>query len=359
MSQINIGVIGCGYWGPNLIRNIAELPSANLVAVADARPDRLKHIKTLYPFVQITENYQDMFSMGIEAVIIATPPHTHFAIASDCLNHGINVLVEKPLTLNSADAEALIKLADERNLTLMVGNTFEYNSAVEMLKNVIDSGELGEIFYIDAVRTNLGLFSTKLNVMWDLAPHDVSILLYLLGKDPHNVAAQGRSSIYKGIEDLVYMHMNFDNDVVAHIHVSWLDPNKVRRITVVGSKKMAVYDDIEPLEKIKIYDKGVDAPPYADTFAQFQFSYRYGNVVIPYVKFTEPLRIECQHFIDSIMSKTQPRSNGVVGLRIVKILEAADWSLKNHGTQKVIEPLEVDKLLKSPAGVTVNGNGKH
>jgi predicted dehydrogenase len=355
MSQINIGVIGCGYWGPNLIRNIAELPVGNLVAVADTRPDRLKHIKTLYPFVQITENYQDMFSMGIDAVIIATPPHTHFAIATECMQHGINCLVEKPLTLNSADAEALIKMADERGLVLMVGNTFEYNSAVETLKQIVDSGELGEIFYIDAVRTNLGLFSTKLNVMWDLAPHDVSILLYLLGKDPVNVAANGRSSIYKGIEDLVYMHMNFDNEIVAHVHVSWLDPNKVRRITVVGSKKMAVYDDIEPLEKIKIYDKGVEAPPYADTFAQFQFSYRYGNVVIPYIKFTEPLRVECQHFIDSILNKTRPRSDGVVGLRIVKILEAADWSLKNQGSQKVLEPLDTSKLLKSPMAMTQNG----
>jgi predicted dehydrogenase len=358
MSHVNIGVIGCGYWGPNLIRNIAELPSGNLVAVADARPERLKHIKSLYPFVQITENYQDLFSMGIDAVIIATPPHTHYEIASDCLKHGINCLVEKPLTLNSADAEALIKLADERGLVLMVGNTFEYNSAVEMMKQIIDSGELGEVFYINAVRTNLGLFSTRHNVMWDLAPHDISIVLYLLGQDPLNVTAMGRSSIYKGVEDLVYMHMNFANDLIAHVHVSWLDPNKVRNITVVGSKKMAVYDDIEPLEKIKIYDKGVDAPPYADTFAQFQFSYRYGNVVIPYIKFTEPLRVECQHFIDSIVNKTTPRSDGVVGLRIVKILEAADWSLKNQGTRKDIEPTIASKL-RNKADIISTANGKH
>lgn len=359
MSNVNIGVIGCGYWGPNLIRNIAELPSGNLVAVADTRADRLKHIKTLYPFVQVTENYSDLFSMGIDAVIIATPPHTHFAIAQDCLNHGINVLVEKPLTLNSADGEALIKLAAEKNLVLMVGNTFEYNTAVEMLKQIVDSGELGEVFYVNAVRTNLGLFSTRHNVMWDLAPHDISIMLYLLGKEPTSVSAMGRSSIYKGVEDLVYMHMNFDNDIVGHVHVSWLDPQKVRRITVVGSKKMVVYDDIEPLEKIKIYDKGVDAPPYADTFAQFQFSYRYGNVVIPYIKFTEPLRVECQHFIDSITNKTRPRSDGVVGLRIVKVLEAGEWSLKNQSQLKNIEPTSIELATPALSTVNGNGNGKH
>jgi predicted dehydrogenase len=353
MSAVNIGVIGYGYWGPNLVRNVAELPGGNLVAVSDMREDRLKQVKTMYPSVAVTTNYQDLFAVGLDAVIIATPPHTHFAVAKDCMEHGLHCLVEKPITLNSQDAEALVKIAEERGLALMVGNTFEYNSAVEMLKQMVDSGDLGEVFYINAVRTNLGLFSTKLNVMWDLAPHDLSILLYLLGKEPHSVAANGRSSIYKGVEDIVYLNMKFENDVLGHVHVSWLDPQKVRQITVVGSKKMAVYDDMEPLEKIKVYDKGVETPPYTSTYAEFQFSYRHGNVVIPYIKFAEPLRVECQHFIDSIRNKTRPKSDGVVGLRIVRVLEAAEWSLRNNGQARDIEPFE------SLGATLPAANGKH
>jgi predicted dehydrogenase len=305
--------------------------------VADKRTDRLQHLKNLNPNIAVTTDYHDLFNMGVDAVVVATPPATHYKIAKDCLDHGLHVLVEKPLTLNGPDAEGLIEAARARDLRLMVGNTFEYNAAVLALKNMIDSGDLGDIFYINAVRTNLGLFQTNINVMWDLAPHDISILLYLLGKTPKYVSATGRASIAKGIQDIVYVSMEFDDDLLAHVHVSWLDPRKVRQITVVGSKQMALYDDVEPLEKIKIYDKGVDAPPYSDTFADFQFSYRYGDVRVPYIKFTEPLRVECQHFVDSIINHTEPRSNGEVGLKIVRVLEAAQKSLEHHGQRMPVE----------------------
>jgi predicted dehydrogenase len=343
MEKVRVGIVGAGYWGPNLIRNFMMLPSAEVVAVADTKPDRLQNIKCLFPQIEVTSNYRNFFSMQLDAVVIATPPATHFRIAYDCLEHGLNVLVEKPLTLMSADAEELIELAEERNLTLMVGNTFEYNSAVQALRDLINTGELGDIYYIDAVRTNLGLFQPHVNAMWDLAPHDISILLYLLGKDPLSVSANGKPSIFRNIHDVVYLHLKFPDNVLAHVHVSWLNPCKVRRITVVGSKKMAVYDDVENLEKIKIYDKGVEALPYTESYGDFQCSYRYGDVVTPYIQHIEPLRVECQHFIDCIVNHTQPRSDGWVGLRIVKVLEAASMSLQNDGEQRAISPTVIQR----------------
>lgn len=338
MSMINVGVIGAGYWGPNLIRNLSDLPKTNLVAVADMKQERLNRIARLYPSVKTVSDYRDLFDMGLDAVVIATPPATHFPIAAECLRNGLSVMVEKPLTLRAEDSEALIELADRMGLTLMVGNTFEYNAAVETLKGLIDSGELGDIYYINAVRTNLGLFQPNANAMWDLAPHDISILLYLLGKEPYSVSATGGKHVFKHIHDVVFMHLKFADNLQAHIHVSWLDPNKVRKITVVGSKKMAVYDDVENLEKIRVYDKGVDVPPYTDTFAEFQCSYRYGDIVTPHIHFTEPLKVECEHFADSVMNRTTPKSSGLVGLRIVKVLEAAQHSLDHDGGSVSITP---------------------
>lgn len=346
MSVINVGVIGAGYWGPNLIRNFHDSPKTNLVAVADMKQERLDRIAKTYPAIQTVRDYHELFTMGLDAVVIATPPATHYTIASECLLNGLSVMVEKPLTLRSEDAEALIELADRMGLTLMVGNTFEYNAAVETLKKLIDDGELGEIYYINAVRTNLGLFQPNVNAMWDLAPHDISILLYLLGKEPTTVSAQGGRHVFKHIHDIVYMHLKFGDDILAHIHVSWLDPNKVRKITVVGSKKMAVYDDIENLEKIRVYDKGVDVPPYTETYGDFQCSYRYGSIVTPHIQFTEPLRVECEHFANSVINKTTPRSSGTVGLRIVKVLEAAQQSLDADGTPVPVTPSYAPQVIE-------------
>lgn len=338
MSIINVGVIGAGYWGPNLIRNFIDSPKTNLIAVADMKQERLDRINKMYPALATVMDYRDLFHMGLDAVVVATPPATHYMIAAECLRNGLSVMVEKPLTLRAEDSEALIELADRLGLTLMVGNTFEYNAAVQVLKDLIASGELGDIYYINAVRTNLGLFQPNVNAMWDLAPHDISILLYLLGKEPTSVSAQGGKHVFKHIHDIVYLNLRFPDNVLAHIHVSWLDPNKVRKITVVGSKKMAVYDDVENLEKIRVYDKGVDVPPYTDTFGEFQCSYRYGSIVTPHIQFVEPLKVECEHFADSVINRATPRSSGTVGLRIVKVLEAAQQSLDTDGTPMPITP---------------------
>lgn len=337
MEAIKVGVIGCGYWGPNLIRNLVDISQAEVVGVSDLRESRLNHIRNLYPRIFTTQNYKDLFSLNLDAVVVATPPATHYAIAKECLENGLNVLIEKPITTNSADAQELVDLAARKDLTLMVGHTFEYNPAVRALKELIDQGEIGQVYYMNSIRVNLGLFQRDLNVLWDLAPHDLSIFLYLLGMRPISVSAQGNDSVFKGIHDLVYLNLVFPNDVFAHIHVSWLDPCKVRRTTVVGSKKMVVYDDVEVNEKIKVYDKGVDAPEYTDTFSEFQCSYRSGDILIPNIRFVEPLRMECQHFLDSIQNHTEPQSSGKVGLEVVKILEAAQRSLMNGAEQEAIE----------------------
>ena len=337
MNKLQVGVVGCGYWGPNLIRNYVELPTSNVLAVADLQEDRLAHIKSVYPTIKTTKDYQDLFAMPVDAVVVASTPDTHFRIARDCLEHNMHVFVEKPMTLNSRDAEELTEMAEARGLVLMVGHTFEYNPAVRALRQIIQGGELGQIYYVDSVRASLGLFQRNLNVLWDLAPHDISILMYILGRDPISVSAQGAANVFKGKCDIVYLHLVFPDNIVAHVHVSWLDPCKVRRTTIVGSRKMVVYDDVEALEKIKIYDKGVEALPYTDSFGDFQCSYRYGDVVIPNIRFVEPLRVECQHFLECILNHTEPQSSGRVGLKVVKVLEMADRSLQNSGHCEVID----------------------
>jgi predicted dehydrogenase len=327
MTQIRLGVIGCGYWGPNLIRNFVELNDSDVVIAADLDAARLAAIQARYNGLITTSDYRDLFAMNLDAVAVATPPATHYPIARDCLEHGLHTLIEKPMTLDSRDAESLVELAARQELTLMVGHTFEYNPAVRALKAIIDSGTLGDIYYVDAVRVNLGLFQSRSNVIWDLGPHDVSILRYILGAEPVEVSARGSAYILPGVIDLAYIYLRFPNNVMAHVQVSWLNPNKVRQITVVGSHKMLVYDDVQPLEKIRIYDKGVDKLPYTDSFGDFQLSYRYGDITIPHVNVTEPLRIECQHFIDCITSGTPPQSSGYDGLQVVKVLEMAERSL--------------------------------
>lgn len=339
MQTLKIGAVGYGYWGPNLIRNFVELPGSELYAVADLDRGRLQHVRERHPQIRITtSDYTELFDVGLDAVVVATPPHTHYRIVRQCLEHGLHVLVEKPLTLNSEEGCELIRIAEQHNRLLMVGHTFEYNPAVRVLKAMIDSGELGDIQYIDAVRVSLGLFNSHLNVIWDLAPHDISILLHLLGEQPLTVAAQGTACVQEGIEDVAYMTMRFPNNVLAHIRMSWLDPCKTRRITVVGSKKMVIYDDVEPQEKIKVYDKGVKAIRHTDTYGEFQFAYHYGDIVSPYIRFEEPLRVECGHFLDCIRSGNRPLTDGYNGLRVVEIVEAAQKSLRNGGGAHSFRP---------------------
>ncbi|HSK90957.1 MAG TPA: Gfo/Idh/MocA family oxidoreductase, partial [Euzebyales bacterium] len=301
MKRLNVGAIGCGYWGPNLIRNCIEIPEVSLEAVADLDWERLRHIQTRYPGIPlVTDDYTQMFDAGLDAVVVSTPPETHHTIVAACIEQGLHVLVEKPLATTSADARHLIELAERHGRRLMVGHTFEYNPAVRALREVVASGDLGSIHYIDAVRVGLGLFHPTLNVIWDLAPHDVSILIHILGEMPTQVSTRGIACVQRAIEDVAYITLTFPSGILAHVRLSWLDPQKTRRITVVGRKKMIVYDDVEAHEKLKVYDKRVDTIRRTDTFGEFQFAYHYGSVVSPYVHFEEPLRLELLHFAECV-----------------------------------------------------------
>ena len=348
MANTRIGLIGAGYWGPNLARNFAQMEDAELVAIADLDEERLRSMKSRHPGVVTTRVYRDLFSLDLDAVVIATPPITHYTFARECLEQGLNVLVEKPLVLRSRHGEKLVRLARDKNLVLMVGHTFEYNPAVRAIKEIIDSGELGQIYYLDAVRVNLGLFQPNINAMWDLAPHDVSIILYLLNQTPLSVSCEGGAFVLqkRGIHDIVYMHMKFPDGVLANIRLSWLDPNKTRRITVVGSDKMLIYDDVEPSKKIRIFDKGVETFPYSDSY-EFHCSYRYGDITIPHIEWVEPLQLECEHFVDCIKNDCIPQSDGESGVRVVRVLEAAEKSLKSGNGGQI--PISQENFVRKVA----------
>jgi predicted dehydrogenase len=329
---LRVGVIGCGYWGPNLIRNFSQLRDSEVTTCADLAEGRLAHMRTLYPQVKTTREYGSVVSdPNIDAVVVATPPSTHFEIAIKALDAGKHVFVEKPLATSVADCEALLAKSKKKNLVLMVGHTFLYTAAVNKIKDLVKSGELGDIFYINTTRVNLGIFQEDINVLWDLAPHDVSILNYILDSKPEEVAAHGHSYIRRRVEDIAFLHLKYPKSIVAHVHVSWLNPNKIRETTVVGSKKMLVYDDVSSLEKIRIYDKGVTVLPHYDTFGEFQLSYRFGDIFIPRLDDSEPLKVACQHFIDCVKSGLEPRSSGQHGLEVVRVIEAANRSLANSG----------------------------
>ena len=274
--------------------------------------------------------------MELDGVVIATPAASHFSIARDCLMHDMAVLIEKPMALKSANAEELITLASDRGLALMASHTCEYNPAIRVLRDMIRSGELGKILHIDSVRTNLGLFQRDLNVVWDLAPHDLSILFYLLGAEPTSIGASGGSHVLDGFHEMAYLNMEFPGGITAHAHVSWLDPTKARRMTIVGSLKMAMYDELAPTQKIRIYDKGVELSEHSNGLDDFQLAYRFGNVEFPKVDHAEPLRLECEEFILAVVTGVRPQSDGEAGLRVIKALEAATMSLMNSGGREGI-----------------------
>jgi predicted dehydrogenase len=327
-----IAVLGCGYWGPNLIRNFRSLPGVAVSVICDKSQERLEYLGQIYPEVEkTTECSRITGDASIDMVAIATPVSSHYGLASACLTAGKHTFVEKPLAATSAQCSELISLAEARSLTLMVGHTFVYTTTVRKIKEIVNSGEIGELMYISCRRLNLGLFQKDINVAWDLAPHDLSIILYIMGVKPVSVNCQGKAHVSPRIEDITNISLSFKNGGFATIQSSWIDPRKVREITIVGTKKMIVYDDTEPLEKIKIYDKRVEAPPHYDTFGEFQYSYHYGDILSPFVKQVEPLKVECQHFIDCVEKAVRPDSSGYDGLEVVRILEAATQSLKNGG----------------------------
>jgi predicted dehydrogenase len=321
-----VGVIGCGYWGPKLIRNFSALPEAELAMVCDLQVERLSAVGEEYPGTQLTTDLEVMLASEVAAVAIATPVGTHYDLAKRALLAGKHVLVEKPLTTTLREAAELVALAEQRGLMLMVGHTFLFEPAVERLRDVVQSGELGEIWHITAHRLNLGLFRRDANVLWDLAPHDISILLEVLGTEPTVVSARGACHVQPGIQDVAYIDLRFPGGVMAHVHVSWLDPGKVRRVTVVGSHKMAVYDDTA-VEKLRLYDRAVVFPAVGNPVGEPV--YRFGETTSIRLPTVEPLRRQCAYFLDCVRSGARPKSQGQLGMNVVHILERADRSLQN------------------------------
>lgn len=340
--MVNFGLVGVGYWGPNLARNLSNTENAGLAWVCDASDKALSKIKSSYPRVSTTDDIGEMLAApDLDAVVVATPARTHFELARQCLKAGKHVLVEKPLAMRTAECDELIEIAESKNLKLMVGHTFLYSPPVLRLKELVDSGEVGDIYYVYSTRANLGQIRKDVNAMWNLAPHDIAILLYLFGVPPVSVSAKGITHIQPGIEDVVFMYLDFPGNITAHVHVSWLDPGKVRKLTLVGSKKMIIYDDVDADAKIQIFDKGVtkiaNGAESFSSFGEFQLLLRAGDVLIPKIPATEPLKMECQHFADCIISNERPLTDGVHGRQVVRVLEAAQESMDNGS-----RPVEVN-----------------
>ncbi len=327
---MKIAVIGVGYWGPNLVRNLLNNKSVSEIYCFDIDAKRLHKIQQQFPMVKIVDNYKDILNNPkIDGVCIATPASTHFPLAKMAIEHNKHVLVEKPFTVTVSEAEDLVELVSKKGLKLLVDHIFMYNGAVRKIREIIDSGEIGKILYFDAVRVNLGLFQHDVNVLYDLATHDISIMLYLLNNNPKAVSAIGIGH-YNTIEDIAYLTLFFDDDCIAHFHVNWLAPVKIRRILIGGSQKMIVYDDMETIEKIKVYDKGVEIKTKEGIYKTL-IEYRTGDMYAPKFDTTEPLSLLIEEFIDVIKNGGEPLSDGKTGLEVIKILNAAQKSLKNNG----------------------------
>jgi len=336
--MISVGVVGCGYWGPNLIRNLLASKKIERLVCCDKDPVKLERTSLRYPTVGLVQDIDDLLKdSGVDAAVIATPVSTHYPLARKALLSGRHVFVEKPFTATSDQGEELVEIADRKGLVLMVGHTFEYSPPVMKIRDLIAEGELGNILYISMTRVNLGLHQKDVSVVWDLAPHDLSMLFYWLKKTPIRVSALGKDFVQRGIPDVAFISLEFDTGAIAHIQVSWLSPSKLRRTTIVGSAKMVIYDDTDHLEKVKVFDKGVD---FRDpvTFGEYHLSYRTGDIVSPHLESYEPLQAEMNHFLDCIQTGREPRTDGRSGLRVVRVLEAIERSISNSSHVEVMEP---------------------
>jgi predicted dehydrogenase len=330
--QIANGVLGCGYWGPLLVRNFKGLLGCQVKAVCDMSQARLTHLATLYPDIEgMTDPQQFINGCGLDAVVIATPVKDHYSFAKASLLAGKHTFIEKPMASSSEQCEELIDIAERNGLVLMVDHTFLYSAPVRKIAEIVQAGDLGDIRYINSRRLNLGLFQKDINVAWDLAPHDISIILHILGEFPTAINCQGNAHVAPQVEDVTNISLSFPHKRFATIQSSWLEPRKIREMTIVGTRRMIVYDDVRTREKIRIYDVRVERPPHYDTFAEFQYSYHYGDSYIPHIQHEEPLKLACQHFIDCIETNSQPVTGGRQGLEMVRILEAASASLKMNG----------------------------
>ncbi len=331
--MLGIGVIGCGYWGPNVIRNFASIEACELRAVCDLDPERLSSVHRRYPAARATADAHALIAdPAVDAVAICTPIHTHFRLASAALEAGKHVLLEKPLTDSVETAEALVEMADHRGLTLQVDHTFVYGGAVRKIREIIDAGELGDLLYFDSVRINLGLFQSEVNVLWDLAPHDLSIMTHLIDRQPRWVSAIG-STHYGKHENLAYLTMKFDDMLIAHLHVNWLAPVKLRSTLIGGSRRMIVYDDLAPSEKVLVYDKGITHNADVSSRNRALVDYRVGDMYAPHLDNTEALNRVCRAFIDAVERGIRPPTDGLAGLRVVRLLEAGQQSLRKNGEQ--------------------------
>ncbi|MCK4547450.1 MAG: Gfo/Idh/MocA family oxidoreductase [Candidatus Eisenbacteria sp.] len=332
-----VGVVGVGYWGPNFVRVLDELPEASLKWVCDKDASRFDKISKIYPHLKLTTDYGDLLNDSeLEAVVVATSSDTHHAIGSEVLAAGKHLLVEKPLAMSHVQGKEMVDLAEKNDRILMVGHLLRYHGAYQALRGYLEDGSLGKLHYLYCTRVNLGKVRRTENALWSFAPHDISVVLYLVGAMPTSVVAVGRSYLREGVEDVGFIVLEFPEEVVAHIHVSWLDPHKVRRTTVVGSKKMAVLDDTEVTEKVRVYDKGVSYTPSYGDYGE-SLTIRVGDIWIPKLDLLEPLRVECQHFLSCVNNGEAPLTGGEDGLRVLRVLEAADESMKGHGSRVMIE----------------------
>jgi predicted dehydrogenase len=336
--MIGIGVIGYGYWGPNLVRNFAECRGAAVRAVCDQRAERLQQVERRYPGVTTTASPSELIDHpAVDAVVIATPVNHHYELAMQALRAGKHVLVEKPMASTSDQAARLIDEAAARRLVLMVDHTFVYTGAVRKMRELTDAGELGDIYYYDSVRINLGLFQHDVNVLWDLAVHDLSIMDYVLSHRPAAVSATGLSHVAGRPENIAYMTMFFENNLIAHVHANWLSPVKVRRTLLGGSRRMVVFDDLEASEKIKVYDRGISLNSSAENVYQMLVAYRTGDMWAPQLAVAEALSVEAAHFVECVTSGARPTTDGLAGLRVVRLLEAASDSMARQGQLVSIE----------------------
>jgi predicted dehydrogenase len=347
---LRVGVLGCGYWGSKHVRVLHSIPEVSQVVAIDPMHERLLSLKQAFPGLVICPDLESALDQ-VDAVVIATPPRTHTTLALLAMENDKSVLVEKPLATNTADARRMLEEASARALVLMVSHTFEYNAAVWKLRELVQSDELGRVYYLDSARLNLGLYQSDVNVIWDLGPHDVSIFNYVLGATPVSVEAWGSRHAHHFLEDVAYLRLLYeDPEVTANIHVSWLDPCKVRRTTVVGSRKMAVYDDLSSDEPIRVFDKGVVPPEGEPNPQNIPMSYRYGEIRAPYLSFEEPLIVQDREFLSCILTGKQPQTDGYSGLSVVHALECAEISLQTGGPVQMTE-------LRRPVGASAKEAG--
>lgn len=330
-EDIQIGVIGCGHWGPNHIRVFSSIAGSNVTAVADPDANRLQSVGQMYPQVRLLNDYRALLELDLDVIVVATPTRTHYTIAKEAIERGKHVLVEKPLCRTVTEGEDLVRVARERGVVLMVGQVFLFHNGILKLKEFLEFGDLGKIYYIGSTRTNLGPIRQDVNAVYDLASHDIAIFNFLLGARPHEVSAVGEAFLQKGIEDIAFISLRYPNDVLARVHASWLDPRKVREITIVGDKKMVTWDDLAVLGTVQVFDKGVVRDAYYEDYGHFQLLAREGDITIPRIKFEEPLKNQARYFLRAIQKGKVDVSDGESGLDVVRTLEAIQHSLKERG----------------------------